>query len=440
MPPDSAPTAASTLIRNARVVTPHPPEAAEVDHTGAPLGRGGAAMRSILNALMDVRFGETVVQLAPAGTLQPRSDETTIDADGRVLMPGFIDCHTHACWPGDESHRVDEWESKLTGSGAHGGDYLKTLQSGGGILATVRAVRAASLGDLRDATLARVLRAAETGTTTIEVKSGYGLSTRDELKMLGAIREAAAIASHRYGLTVIPTALLGHAIDPEVPDFIDRTVRETLPEVARAFPGIAIDAYCEKNAWSVDDTARLFEAALLRGCTLRLHSDQFNSLGGTPLAVALGARSVDHLEASSPEDLAAIAGSQTIGVGLPICGLHWTGHKDSTYAPLRSLIDRGGAVAIATNCNPGSAPCTSMPLALAMAVRGCGLGVQEALTAGTYNPAAVLGLASRGFIAPGARADLILLRTREVRTVMQMLGHNPVATVWAGGRRFTGPM
>jgi len=397
----------STLIRGARVLT-----------LAGARPRKGAALR-VLGALVraDVLIeGAVIAAVAPSISLV-RAADTEIDAAGRVLMPGFVDCHTHACWAGD---RVGEWQRLLAGE-----KYLDILASGGGIMATVRAVRGASQEELVAGLRGRLDAMLRHGTTTVEVKSGYGLTTRDELKMLRAIREAAA----GWAGTVVSTALLGHAIDMDQPDFVERTIGETLPAVSAEFPGITIDAYCEKGAWSLEDTVRLFEGAKSRGHPIRVHADQFNSLGMVGEALRLGAISVDHLEASTPEDLELLAASDTIGVILPACGLH----TDGRYANVRRFLDAGGRLAIATNCNPGSAPTVSVPLALALACRFCGVTPEEAIAACTANSAELLGLHDRGTIEPGTRADLILLRHTDERHLAYEVGGNPVDMVICGG-------
>ncbi len=369
----------------------------------------------------------------PSGA--PVSDKTVIEAGGRVLAPGFVDCHTHACWHDpDGSHRLDEWIMRLEGR-----PYLEILKAGGGILATVRAVRAASEGALVEQLVERVLVMAAHGTTTVEVKSGYGLTTEAELNMLRAVR-AAGEDPRLEGLTVLPTALLGHAIDPDEPRerFVARTIDETLRAVHEEFPGIAIDAFCEEGAWSLEECTRLFEAGMRLGHPGRVHADQFNRLGMVGRAVDLGLRSVDHLEASGPEEIARLRGSETFAVGLPGCGFH----LDGRYAALGELAGRevraaGGAderLCIATNVNPGSAPVLSMPMVQALAVRRCGLTPAAALRAATENPARLLGLADRGRIEAGARADLVLLRGRDVRSLACGFGDNPVVLTVAGGR------
>ncbi len=410
------------LFRNARVLT----------LAGPPQRRGAALADLGVIAAADVLIDSgRIARVAPAGEIRPRPGTHDMNAAGRVLMPGFIDCHTHACWAGS---RIAEWEQKLAGAA-----YLDILKAGGGIMSTVRAVRAATQAGLQASLAARLTEFLENGTTTLEVKSGYGLTTADELKMLRAI----AAAARTWPGTVSPTALLGHALDESEAGFVDRVIHETLPAVHAEFPGIVIDAFCEQGAWPLADAVRLLETAVGEEANpihssagaahnragIRVHADQFNPLGMIREAVRLRAISVDHLEASIPADLALLAASETFGVGLPICGLH----LDGRFANLRSLVDAGGLVAIATNCNPGSAPCTSMPLAIAAAVRHCGLTAQEAIAAATINPAAVLGYTDRARIEAGARADVILLRHTDERALAYELGGNPVDTVVCGG-------
>jgi len=350
--------------------------------------------------------------------LVPRSGERVIDADGRVLLPGFVDAHTHAVYAGD---RLDEFDLKRQGH-----SYLEILAAGGGILATVRAVRQTGVEALAEALLQRLFAMLREGTTSVEVKSGYGLTTEDELKLLRAIRLAAA----DFPGTLVPTALLGHALDPEQPDLVELTLAETLPAVHAEFPGIAVDAYCERGAWSVADCRRLFERARELGHPVRLHADQFNALGGVELALELGALSVDHLEATSPAALARLAESGTFGVVLPVSGFH----TDDRYANARAFVDAGGQLVLASNCNPGSAPSSSMPFVHALALRKLGMSALEAIAATTSTAARLLGLADRGAIAAGFRADLVLLRHRDPRLLGYEIGGNPVDQVIVAGR------
>jgi imidazolonepropionase len=398
----------SLLVRRARLLTLA---------TGARPRRGPA-----LRELGIVACGDVLVRdgkIAAVGPDLPApGDAEIVEADGRVLMPGFVDCHTHACWAGD---RIGEWAEVLGGT-----PYLDILKRGGGIHTTVRAVRAATEAQLAAAFRERLERILRAGTTTVEVKSGYGLTTEAELKMLHAIRRG----GFGWPGTVVPTALLGHAIEGDPGVYTQMVVNEMLPAVAREFPGITVDAYCERAAWPVAACVRLFERAREFGLPVRVHTDQFNSLGLIPEALRLRATSVDHLEAITDADLAALTASDTIGVVLPVSAFE----TDRRFAPGRRLVDSGGSVALATNCNPGNAPTHSMPLAIALAVRCCGLTPAEAITAATVNAASVLGLTDRGMIAVGQRADLVLLRHRDERLLAYELGDNPVDLVICDGQ------
>lgn len=412
----------STLITNARVLTMTSPADRGMPYARRR-GRGHAEFGIIERG--DVLItGSAIEQVEPAGTIAVPEDCQMVDAGGRVLMPAFIDAHTHACWAGD---RLDEWERKQAGA-----TYLEILESGGGIMSTVRAVRNASQQALTASLLRRLRHMLREGTTAVEVKSGYGLSTASELKMLRAIADAAA----QWPGHITPTACIGHAIDPEHDRtrYIESTIYETLDAVHNEFPGIAIDAYCESGAWTLDETAQLFERAMDLGHPIRVHSDQFNELGMTRWAVDHGAVSVDHLEATSAVELAHLAASETFGVMMPCSGFH----VDGRYASGRAYLDAGGSLVLATNCNPGSAPTSSMPMAIALAVRHLGLNAAEAITASTRNAAALLGLENRGVIEPGMRADLVLLRHTDERQLGYEFGGNPVDSVWCAGIRAGG--
>lgn len=369
--------------------------------------------------------GDRIARIAPS---IPPDGCDVIEAAGRVFMAGFVDCHTHACFVGE---RLDEWAMKRRGA-----TYLEILKKGGGIMSTVRAVRAATREQLAEALRGRLDIMLREGTTTVEVKSGYGLTAEHELKMLDAIQDAA----RGWDGTVVMTALLGHAIDPDVEGFCGETMHRTLDMVHERFPGIAVDVFCEKGAWGVEDSVRLLERARSLGHPVRAHVDQFTSMGMVEAAVGMGAATVDHLEASGDATLERVAGSWrglargTVAVGLPVCGFH----VDGRYARLGEIGRKGGRIAVATNFNPGSAPSSSMPLAMALAVRHCGLDETQAIAGGTEGGALALGLGDRGRIAEGLRADLVLLRHRDERMLVFEVGGNAVEEVIVGGRRHRG--
>ena len=406
----------SLLIHNARILT----------LAGDPTARRGPTTGDL--ATIDRGWvhisGQTITAVGAENDKRASvSARHIIDAQGRVLIPAFTDCHTHLCWAGQ---RLDEWERKLAGA-----TYLEILASGGGILSTVRAVRAASERELTDHLTDRLAWLLREGTTTVEIKSGYGLDSATELKMLRAI----VAAGEGWPGTVVPTACIGHAIDPDAASdadraaFVRRTIDQTLPAVTAEFPGIAIDAYCEQGAWGVAECVELFDRAQAAGHTVRVHADQFNPLGLLPEAVSRGYQSVDHLEATTDDDLRALAASETFGVMLPCAGFH----TDGRYGDGRAFLDAGGRLAIATNTNPGSAPCQSMPMAIALAARHNGLTPAEAIACATATPAALLGLTDRGRIEPGCRADLVLLRHTDERALAFEFGGDPTDVVVCAG-------
>jgi imidazolonepropionase len=404
------------LIRNARILTLAPPGGPSVA-VADRLRRGNALGELGIIGAGDVLMANGTIAAVGAKVEVPPGAEV-VEANGRVLMPGFVDCHTHACWAGD---RLREWEQRLRGV-----PYLEIVKAGGGIHATVSAVREATKKQLAAGLKTRLDLMLREGTTTVEIKSGYGLNTEAELKMLRAIVRAGG----DWPGTIVPTALLAHAVEGDPDDYARMVVKEMLPEISREFPDIAVDGYCEKGAWSVEACVKLFEKAH-RHHPIRVHADQFTSLGMVPEAIRLHARSVDHLEASTKADLLALAASPTCAVILPCSGFH----TDQRYARAGFFVDAGGAVALATNCNPGTAPTHSMPLAIALAVRFCGLTPAEAIAAATVNAAAVLGLRDRGTVEVGRRADLILLRHKDERMLAYEIGGNPVELIICGGNR-----
>ncbi|MDR1012158.1 MAG: imidazolonepropionase [Opitutaceae bacterium] len=398
------------IIRNARILT----------LSGPLVARRGAGMKALgVISQGEVLVGEDGKITAVGGKIENvPADAQVIDAAGRVVMPGFVDCHTHACWAGS---RLDEWQAILGGE-----TYPDILKKGGGMLATVRAVRETTRNQLAANVRGRLDEVLRNGTTTIEIKSGYGLALEAEIKMLRAIQRAAG----DWTGTVVPTALLGHACEgSNLDDCVKLVVRDILPGVLREFPGIAIEAFCDRGAWTPEACVRLLEKAR-KHLPIRVSADQFSCTGMVPEAVRMHAVCVAHLESTPKEQLLALAESPVAAVLTPLTGLH----LNQRFARGGYIAEKGGAVAIATNCNPGTSPSCSMPLAIATAVRFCGLDIEEAIVAATVNPAFVLGLTDRGTIEPGKRADLLLLHHKDERLLAYEMGGNPVAQVICGGK------
>jgi imidazolonepropionase len=329
-------------------------------------------------------------------------DVHEVDGSGRCAIPGLVDCHTHPAFGGD---RVDEFALRAAGAG-----YEELHEAGGGILATVRATREAGKGGLRafvDRHRDWMLRA---GTTTFEGKSGYGLDHDTELASLRAVRLAGGV----------PTWLGAHAVPPEFGDaeaYLDFALAEVLPEAAALAD--AADVFVEQGAFSVDQARRYLTACRDAGLALRLHGDQFTELGAVALAIELNARSIDHLEATGDAGVRALARSDVVAVVLPASALF----LGRPMPPARALVDAGAAVALATDFNPGSAFCESLPLVCSLACTQLGLSPAEALAACTVNAAHVLERAERkGRLAPGYDADVVLLDVPDWRYLAYHLG------------------
>jgi imidazolonepropionase len=342
-------------------------------------------------------------------------DVAELDGRGRCAIPGLVDCHTHACFGGD---RVDEFALRAAGA-----SYEELHAAGGGILSTVRATRAAGEAGLRAAVERHRGWMLAQGTTSFEAKSGYGLDRDTELASLRAIAAAGGV----------PTWLGAHAVPPEfdsADEYLDFALGEVLPEAARTAE--AADVFLERGAFDAAQARRYLEACGAAGLVLRLHGDQFTEAGAIPLAIGLGARSVDHLEATGPAGVAALAASDVVGVLLPASALF----LDRPMPPARALIDAGAAVALATDFNPGSAFCESLPLVCSLACTQLGMSPAHALSACTVNAAHILGRAGRkGRLAPGYDADLVLLDAPDWRYLAYHLGGQVVAEVIVGGER-----
>ena len=371
------------------------------------------------NALREVELVEDGFVLCENGVIAatgrmrdlPALPGELVELDGRGLsaIPGLVDCHTHACFGGD---RVEEFALRASGA-----SYEELHAAGGGILATVRATRATGEDGLRQAVFRHRDWMLGSGTTTFEAKSGYGLDRDTELASLRAISAAEGV----------PTWLGAHAVPPEFDDadaYLDFALAEVLPGAAELAE--AADVFLERGAFDVAQSRRFLEACRAAGLALRLHGDQFTEQGAVPLAVELGARSVDHLEATGDHGIRALAASSVAAVLLPASALF----LGRPMPPARDLVDAGAAVALATDFNPGSAFCDSLPIVCSLACTQLHLALDEALGACTVNAAHVLDRSrSVGRLAPGYRADVVLLDTTDWRYLAYHLGGDVVKAV-----------
>jgi len=357
----------------------------------------------------------------------------SLDLSGHALCPGLVDPHTHVVFGGD---RVHEFEMRIRGA-----SYMEIMAAGGGIVSTMRHTREASEAELVAATRKRLDEMLALGTTAVEIKSGYGLDTATELKMLRVIEQL----DLSHPCTLMPTFLGAHTFPPEYkndPDgYVDLVIDEMIPAVGgwyaqSHFPQqnrpLFIDVFCEDHAFDVAQSRRILGAGQAAGMAAKIHVDQFNSLGGTQMAVEIGAVTADHLDVTGDDGLQALANSDTISVPLPAANFN-LGHTH--FANGRGLINAGAALALATDLNPGSAPCYSMPLVMTIACRYLRLLPAEALLASTINAAYAIGMAQTiGSIEVGKQADLLLLKEADYRHVAYFFGGNPVAKVMVKGQ------
>ena len=345
------------------------------------------------------------------------------DCQTRLVTPGLIDCHTHIVFGG---HRAAEFEARLNGA-----SYADIARSGGGILSTVTATRAASEDALVQSALPRVDAMIATGTTTIEVKSGYGLTIADELKMLRAARRLATLRA----ITITTTHLAAHAIPPEykgrADDYIDEVAIPSLQAAHAEGLVDAVDAFCEGIAFSPKQVGRLFNAARGLGLPVKLHAEQLSDLKGAVLAAKHNALSADHLEYLGPDGIAAMAAAGCVATILP--GAFYT-LRETQMPPIAALRAAGVQLAVATDCNPGSSPMTSLPLAMNMACTLFRMTPMEALQGTTIHAARALGLIDRGTIAHGQRADLCLWDAAHPAELSYRIGANPLISRIFGGR------
>ena len=400
--------------------------------------------------------GEQIVAVGPASDLAARfKAKQVVDAAGKVVMPGFVDPHTHVVWAGD---RAAEFEQRIAGA-----TYLEIMSAGGGIMATVRETRAASVDQLVEETRPRLDRMLAHGATTVEAKTGYGLETAAELRMLEAIARLDA----EHPIDLVPTFIGAHAIPAAYlgreDACTDLVVNEMLPAVrewliadsrwqvadgrlhavrhqlsAIGYPPSAIshrlfcDVFCEEGAFTLAQSRKILEAARALGFGLKIHSDEFAPLGGTQLAVELGAASADHLVVTPPREIEALGRSSTVAVSLP--GTPF-GLGQTAFTPAQAILGAGGILALATDCNPGTTWCESMQMVIAIACRYLRITPAQAIVASTLNAAHAVGLGDRiGSLQPGRQADVIILGAPDYRHIGYRYGVNLVEKVIKRGR------
>ncbi len=395
----------------------------------ATLCANGARYGAIEDAALGYKDGQ-ITFAAPMRALPGRPEELADRVEamhGAWITPGLVDCHTHLVFGGD---RADEFERRLGGA-----SYEEIANAGGGIMSTVRATRAADESALLAASLPRAKALVADGATTLEIKSGYGLDLDSERKMLRVARRI----GETLGIGVSTTLLAAHALPLEFKDrpdaYIDAICADILPAVAREGLADSVDAFCERIAFTPAQTRRVFEKARALGIPVKLHADQLSDLGGAALAAEFGARSAEHLEHTSEAGVRAMAAHGTVAVLLP--GAYYA-LRETKLPPIDAFRANGVPIAIATDCNPGTSPLLSLRLAMSMACTLFRLTPEEALRGATTNAARALGLADRGTLEAGKRADFVVWRIERPADLCYWIAGTLARRVVANGRIVAG--
>lgn len=397
---------------------------------GAPRARVGGEMRDcgVLTDAAVAVDGGRIESVGPRAALERAHDGAMIiDCGGGVLTPGLVDSHTHAIFG---RARYEEQERRAAGA-----DYMEIARQGGGIHASVRDLRARDADELLALARPRLARLASYGTTTVEVKSGYGLSVDDELKILRVMRRL----SEELPLRIVPTWLGAHEIPKEAratpatrASYVKMLRKEMLPLVTNERLALFADVFCEPGVFTIDETRELLTAARAAGLGLKLHADELAPSGGAELAAELRATSADHLAAISPGGIRALASSGTVATLLPGTMLFL---GKGTRPPARALLDAGAAVALATDFNPGTSPTPNLPFILTLGVSELHMSVAESVLAATVNGAAALGLAHEtGQLAPGYSADLALFEIEDIRELPYWYADRRCKRTWVRGK------
>lgn len=373
--------------------------------------------------------------------LQTFRSESMFDANQKIVMPAFVDPHTHIIYAGN---RLNEFELKIKGA-----DYLEILANGGGILSTVKHTREATKQELIEQTLKRLDKMLAHGTATAEIKTGYGLDEVNEFKMMDVWEEL----DGQHPIYTVPTFLAAHAIPPEFKynpdDYVDLICEKMLPELfqwrrygyidedrldlaEKLAKPFFVDVFCERNAFNLEETKRILETAKANYFNIKAHVDEFTNLGGSKLCIELGATSIDHLDAISDEEIQLLANSETVGIVTPTVNFNF---GSAHFADARKLIDKGCAIAVSTDYNPGSAPCPSQQTAMQIACRYQKILPSEAINATTINAAFSIGLGDKtGSLEVGKWADILILDTDDYREVCYEFGGNFADKVFKNGK------
>ena len=393
---------------------------------GTLLTLQGGHLSPIADGAIAVRGGR-IAWIGPTAQLPSsyRDDAQALDATGCVVTPGLIDCHTHLVYAGN---RAAELEMRLQGR-----SYAEIAREGGGIASTVKATRAAGNAALRSATARRLEAMMSEGVTTIEIKSGYGLDVENEMRCLRTARSLAA----DHAVSIVTTLLGAHSVPPEfagrADDYVDLVCAQMIPRAAADRLATAVDAFCEGIAFSPAQVRRVFEAARQRGMRVKLHADQLSDTRGAALAAQFDALSADHLEYANDEGLAAMARSECVAVLLPAAFFYL---RETRVPPVASLRRLGVRMAVSTDCNPGTSPCTSLTTAMNMACVLFGLTAEEAIAGATCHAAAALGLADRGVLHEGKRADIAVWDAHDgAELVAHVGGIRPKHVIFEGRLR-----